>query len=986
MDNDKYYNKAMKLIDNDKDKALSILEKGASKYELKSIMKLIDIKIEDFVSEPFYVSLASLLESMHPYKPNKLLLESTLSINKLLIFNLPYETTEEDSNEKIKTLDEITNEIANYLEMAITKDKSLTYDLGCLYTCMAFCCSYEVIEAVSNGEPKEPDPLRRQPIIYSIKPNTLYLKKAFNIFEKNLDDVRNIEMYLGYIWSFWSKLNFKKKFNSGKNQVLIDELKKFRSKGNYIEKTNYLRMPMKIYYFKAKDYEEAEKMARKLLEKTGDNESKDSWAAHYVLDKIAKSRGKFSKEDRIKSRKFGYKESAQMDDEFGLLNSIHYLYEEIELSFVTGFADRSELEEKDKSIYDKLFSRDEKDIINIIKENNKPAFKDCLWEYYALKYIDTKDLNYYVKFIDEYIRRYTDRGRTKYNYLIKADMFDYLFNSKDEYLLKKAIEYSKYYDDFTKINDSLDYDYSYFRVIVLRAIYEYKNKGIVNDVIKKFLIDGLYENNSSYIYDADDIFDDKIPPFEDIYNFDKFNLIEDKSLNKLKQEYDTDGDKYEFRMVSEAEDKLSSLSKLAIKKYSKDINDEFGDVVNLASKDNFLSIFKPLSEFDLNDCDKDEFYLFSYDFEKKKWSKKKTVIISNGVKDIIFDCLLNIYKNENNLKELRKALLKHKDRIRTKEYLIRIDNELNALSNDDKIISKLDELKVGQKEIKGDVRENLEITNKINDKVDFVISLFEDLDSEIKDVKKGIDDSNKTEEYINEKCNDIKEKFIEKIDELKGKLKEQKYDEIYNEREAEVINAFGSEYAHEYEMLEANSKKMLTSAYLAFYYLEKIANNKVDYSGPCVAISKVVELELKKRFYTQYTDYKKAHHISDPGCNRWEYINTGTIEKPHIIKLAKDFTLGSIAYLTGYTKNNHPIEANENFKTYIESQNILKEEIDPVIALREIGDGCNKITNDYRNVSAHTNPVDKDLAKECKEYIVESTKFLASTLHKFRNL
>lgn len=1027
MNNEKYYNKAMEVIDSDNDKALSILEKGASKGELKSIEKLIDINVNKYINYSFN---REQLECSEISKKDLPLIYELFSKNKAIAPNYYTGRYDEKGN---YIGDAYYENIVKYLEMACEIDKKYTYLLGCLYTCFAYSwkdvdcvyydeddkeihfisnnahADYKYIENISNGDENKLDSIL----------NEEYLLKAFDLFKSNLSDKRNMEMYLGLIFCYWDDY-FESKFTNGKYETIINLIEKDKD-----FTSDYLRLPMKVYFLN-KNFDKAKDIANKIIQKEKGNsiKSDDFKAANYVLfatktieEKLDLSNIDLNNYDEIVkyivlSGNFIYDKLAYLKNDTGLVFTILFLYDLKEKIDEESYGQENEYKQiKEHKLSSKL--EDEKHILDIYEKTDIcNLYEDLLWKFYDLKFIITNNQEYDKKSID---------AKYKVDHNVNQNL-EALIYSDNEDDIEKAILYSRNkkmvfsefkddtenevhrsYEDI-KNNDNFFENHSIYSSIydifyektLLKALYECKYNYQNNKLLEEILYSGLFmgcESKELIPCNFDGEPEEMTKNVLDKFDFNKINVVEHNYLEKLNNDYKADREKYKAYIIGDITD-ASLFTNLLIKKYKESDNEPLINIIKKAIEDKVIDKdskdIKALideKDFDLdkvkerNDFKNGEIKYY-YLTEDNLYEK---TVINYKIIDEVFNCLFTINKENNNLPKLKEKLFGIKNRIFVDKYIESINKELG-------IFDRID----------ANLKENLEITKEIDDNVGFIISLFDNVFiDEIAGIKKKIDDSNKTEEDINEICDKIAEKFEEKI----KKLDEQKSDEanqakaqeieaVYQAKAQEVKNAFVDVYDHEYEMLEEDSKKMLISAYLAFDCLEKYGD-KADYSGPCIAISKVVELELKKRFYYQYIEYKKANNIMDDGCDNYEHINTGkekevgnaenrhfVIETPHIIKEEKEFTLGSIAYLTGFTGRN----ANSKFKEYIESQNILKEEIDPVIALREIGDGCVKITNKYRNVSAHCKPVKKGLAKKCKEYIVESTKFLASTLHKFRNL
>lgn len=224
------------------------------------------------------------------------------------------------------------------------------------------------------------------------------------------------------------------------------------------------------------------------------------------------------------------------------------------------------------------------------------------------------------------------------------------------------------------------------------------------------------------------------------------------------------------------------------------------------------------------------------------------------------------------------------------------------------------------------------------------------------------------------------------IDKIKDGIITQ-YDQREYLTEEEVLKqTFGETWTK----LQASTRKFLISAKLLHRH-QIVLGNQTDYSGVCVLITKALEVEMAKRFYSDFMSFLKTHCIRSHGPKEEKYLDFPTFmlnkwKKP--IR-TKDFTLGSVAYALCYSIDDQlsqeEIDRNKTrLLEYCRSE-LLSGRSDSEIMelLAEYAEDVETVRKDYRNPSAHTNMLQEINAKECMDLVVDVEKLLKRMIDSF---
>lgn len=186
--------------------------------------------------------------------------------------------------------------------------------------------------------------------------------------------------------------------------------------------------------------------------------------------------------------------------------------------------------------------------------------------------------------------------------------------------------------------------------------------------------------------------------------------------------------------------------------------------------------------------------------------------------------------------------------------------------------------------------------------------------------------------------------------------------------------------------LEESSKTFLASSKLMYNNLLSLGN-LVDYSGVCLLVTKALEVEMSKRFYSQYVTYLGSKYPGKANLDQWP---TTLLNKYGKRKRAKDFTLGSVAYILCYlTPDDVTVEQIENNKAklleFSRNELFIEDYDNDTIesCLLDYAERIEEVRNDYRNPAAHTNELKKVDADNCFALVTDVEKILKIMLESF---
>ena len=212
---------------------------------------------------------------------------------------------------------------------------------------------------------------------------------------------------------------------------------------------------------------------------------------------------------------------------------------------------------------------------------------------------------------------------------------------------------------------------------------------------------------------------------------------------------------------------------------------------------------------------------------------------------------------------------------------------------------------------------------------------------------------------------------------------------LYEQQNAEyrkkVQQALGSKA---WAKTDEKSKMWIISALMAYDGLKRY-DRLLDFSGVCVQIGKACEYELKRRIYTDFVAYQKKIHGEDEYLDRLpvECLDKqGTRKTGTRMLLDEDkVSLGKMRYIMGLDDEGRIVNqpAWNEFAAYAKDALLAGNE-EPLRVFRNQLTVINKIRDEYRNRSAHSQAISIVDAGECIEYVVTVHRKLGELLDQYR--
>ena len=197
----------------------------------------------------------------------------------------------------------------------------------------------------------------------------------------------------------------------------------------------------------------------------------------------------------------------------------------------------------------------------------------------------------------------------------------------------------------------------------------------------------------------------------------------------------------------------------------------------------------------------------------------------------------------------------------------------------------------------------------------------------------------------------------------------ERYEDILKEQLTE--NVWGK--------LSETSKSFLVTAKMNYESMIKLDNSsELDYSGVCLLITKVLDIEIARRLYEKYADYLHRNYAFD----KWP---TSMLNKDRSDCLENNnFTLGTVMYVIGCDaegniKNNYVYNKFKEFahdELYISNLSSQEQER----RIKNIVKYVEKVRVDYRNPAAHRNSLNAISAEACMGYMIETYRKLKEIL------
>ena len=425
--------------------------------------------------------------------------------------------------------------------------------------------------------------------------------------------------------------------------------------------------------------------------------------------------------------------------------------------------------------------------------------------------------------------------------------------------------------------------------------------------------------------------------------------------------------------------------------------------------DNYYSITYE-KEFQIEECCE---LINSLTYDKEN---KTLIFIKNEESYLLSDNELkinkiNIKKDINKLKEEIKYLENNKTEI---QYNFSEKNDLmdSAIKNENfnnKMIKELElELQNKEKLYQKQINELKNYNNYILKKLDENTKLFEKcielleennsrgerIENKINDLYSKLDtisSQNKTIQTLTERLIEnadskeeierLTETYIDEcIDNIMQHSLDFTHDQNFEIEKKKLIYSIGE---NGWNKLLEKSKTFLITSKVMYNHLITM-DDIIDYSGICVLVTKALEVELHKRFFTNFLEYLNEKY----GKNYKKY-HTALLYQKRKPLLSDKLTMGDIAFVMCYTENwndsdeeklNNKSELMEYCKKHVFSK-YNENEIDKL--LNKYASSIEVIRKKYRNPSAHTNEIKRIDAEECFNLVLDVEKLLKQMLDSF---
>lgn len=347
---------------------------------------------------------------------------------------------------------------------------------------------------------------------------------------------------------------------------------------------------------------------------------------------------------------------------------------------------------------------------------------------------------------------------------------------------------------------------------------------------------------------------------------------------------------------------------------------------------------------------------------------------------------INNLKLENNESKFNQEIFFIEEINRLKEELKRKENEYQKKI--DELERKKDETSNRFNELVIQFGQSIMSTvNEINERGKRVESKIDNLHTKIDIISNQISTiQSLTEKHINnaqstEEIERIIETYIDEC--IKNIMEHSLYfseNQNYQMEKKKLIYSIGEEG---WKKLRNKSKTFLITSKVMYNHLITM-EDIIDYSGICVLVTKALEVEIQKRFFSDFLDYLYENY----GTNYKMYHTALLYRKMEPLKSEK-FTMGNIAFVMCHIENRYDDESEkDNNKARL--MEYCKECIFSKYDKKEIKKLLNKyassieeIRKKYRNPSAHTNKIKRIDAEECFNLVLDIEKLLKQMLDSF---
>ena len=223
------------------------------------------------------------------------------------------------------------------------------------------------------------------------------------------------------------------------------------------------------------------------------------------------------------------------------------------------------------------------------------------------------------------------------------------------------------------------------------------------------------------------------------------------------------------------------------------------------------------------------------------------------------------------------------------------------------------------------------------------------------------------------------------IEKIKSETKDLSGKSFYNHEKEKLIGSFGESA---WNKMDFSSQNFLITSKVTFEKYIGMANI-VDFSGVCLLVTSALEMELTKRFCTNFIAFLEAKYQKDYAKFPPALLNRYSKDNPKPTN-PKYFEIGSILCLFDPTLPDRNYTESQQLATQRELLDYAKKKLMTGVpennilpTFKEFAKTINEIRLKYRNKAAHTDALTQTDAKSCFDLVIDVTKFLKTMLDSF---
>lgn len=296
-------------------------------------------------------------------------------------------------------------------------------------------------------------------------------------------------------------------------------------------------------------------------------------------------------------------------------------------------------------------------------------------------------------------------------------------------------------------------------------------------------------------------------------------------------------------------------------------------------------------------------------------------------------------------------------------------------SSDDTILHELQLQNESLKKILETVLETNELAKNINAKIDIISEKLDFIQSHTEKLIKNAWSEDEIDRIIQAHTASCIESIMENSSDLEQDIQ-------FDSEKIRLIDKFGEKT---WNKLSDESQTFLVTS--KFMYTKLLGSAEIiDYSGICVLVTKALEVEIFKRFFSNFIAYLEKTYEDD-----YSKYPTALLFQNKKPLHPERFTMGNIAYVLCLKENYRDTPEQK-----LNNKSVLMEYCKKGVFSRygedEIEDKINQYASSiedirikYRNPSAHRNQIGKKDAKDCLDLIIDVEKLLKRMLDSFDN-